>query len=114
MALEQFRKLAPFMRRANAVVTGRGKLAQLRHLAFVIVTTDISENSRDQALRDYACPVYQCLTSAEIQELFGLENTKLLGFPASALANSVKEELAPFLLKHELHLQTQTNRKAKR
>ncbi len=102
MALETLQKLAPFMRRARVVVNGRERLAHLGgRLAFIVVTTDISENSRSQALHDFPGPVYQCLTSEDVERLFGLKNTKELGVMRSALAEAVREDLTPYLLKRE-------------
>lgn len=89
--------------RARVVEVGRERLAQLRNrLAFIIVTEDISENSRDKALHEFACPVYQCMSSEEIEELFGFKGTKMVGFHRSPLANALLNELKPFLITVEL------------
>lgn len=85
-------KLAPFARRAKCAINGRGKLLlQQRRLAFVLLAEDLAENSRRQMLRTLACPVYQALTGDEIQRLFGLENTKILGFLNGGLASQLKK-----------------------
>lgn len=100
--METFRKLAPFMLRARVVEVGRERLLQIRNrLAFLIVTPDLSENSLNQILNDFKCPVYQCLSSEEIEELFGLRGTKIIGFHRSPLSVSVAPDLKPFLLARE-------------
>ena len=94
--METFKKLAPFLRRAGVVEIGRERLLQIRkRLAYVLISTDISENSRKMVLESFPCPVYQCLTSEEIESLLGYRGTKLLGFHRSPLANSVLPDLRP-------------------
>ena len=100
--MERLRKLAPFMLRARAVEVGRDRLSQIRNrLAFLLITEDLSENSRKKMLEDFPCPVYQCLTSADIEELFGFRGTKVLGFRRSPLSVSVLGELKGFLVNRE-------------
>lgn len=90
--LQQLKKLAPFVVRSHATVTGRQKLVQLqRKLAFVLMTVDVSENSRKEVQNGLSCPVYQALTMAEVEELFHLTNTKILGFPLGGLATSLQQ-----------------------
>lgn len=89
--LQQLKKLAPFVVRSHAAVTGRLKLVQQqRKLAFVLMTTDVSENSRKEVLRELFCPVYQALTMAEVEELFHLSNTKILGFRLGGMGASLQ------------------------
>ncbi len=89
--LQQLKKLAPFVVRSHAAVTGRQKLVQQqRKLAFVLMTMDVSENSRKEVLRELFCPVYQALTMAEVEELFHLTNTKILGFRLGGMATSLQ------------------------
>ena len=95
--METFFKLAPFLRKAGVVEIGRDRLLQIRNrLAYVLITTDISENSRKMVLESFPCPVYQCLTSADIEAHLGYRGTKLLGFHRSPLANSVLADLRPY------------------
>lgn len=87
------------MLRARVVEVGRDRLEQVKNrLAFILVTTDISDNSRKKALEEFPCPVYQCLTSQDIEELFGFKGTKLLGFHRSPLATSVLPDLRDYLI----------------
>jgi len=84
-------KLAPFARRARCFENGREKLYQHRKkLAFILVTEDVAENSRDEVLRTFACPVYQALTAAEIMRHFGMDNTKILGFRKSTMSTQLE------------------------
>ncbi len=90
------------MLRARAVEVGRERLEQVKNrLAFLLITTDISENSRKKMLEEFPCPVYQCLTSADIEEMFGFKGTKVLGFRRSPLSVSVLPELKEFLIDRE-------------
>ncbi len=86
--------LAPFVLRARAVATGREKLLQHRNqLAFIVVTEDLSENSRHEVLREFPCPIYQALTAEQVEQLFHLHNTKMLGFARGSLAAQIQQLL---------------------
>ncbi|MBP1583984.1 MAG: hypothetical protein J6866_08515 [Victivallales bacterium] len=90
-------KLAPFLLRARSLEVGRDRLWQLRHrLAFLLLTTDISENSRDKFLNAFPCPVFQALTTDEISRLFGYQGTKALGFRRSSLSVALLKTLSPY------------------
>jgi hypothetical protein len=94
MSIEEFEKLAPFALRARQVVVGRERLIQTRNrLAFVLMTTDMSERSRQELTAIFPCPQVSALTSADIERLFGYHNTKLLGFRRGSLANSALKAL---------------------
>ncbi len=87
---EKLDKLAPFALRSRQVVVGRERLVQLRNrLAFVLMTTDMSERSRRELTPIFPCPQVCALTSADIVRLFGFHNTKLLGFRRGSLANAI-------------------------
>lgn len=87
-------KLAPFALRAGIVVKGRGKLRSLgRRLQFVLITSDASEGTRRQMTRWVPCPVIRALSSADVADLFGLVNTKVVGFLASPLAATLYKTL---------------------
>ncbi len=87
-------KLAPFLLRARVLEVGRERLAQVRNkLAFVLISEDISVLSRRQILADFPCPVFQCLSSADIARLFGYHGTRLVGFRRSALSTKIMQEL---------------------
>ena len=89
--LEDLEKIVPFMLRAKNVEVGRDRLSQIRNrLAFLLVTEELSENSRDKILRTFPCPVYQALTMADIARLFGFQGTKVLGFRRSSLSSAAQ------------------------
>ena len=88
---EAFMRLAPMAARAGVVHTGRHRLSRLsRKLRFILVTQDISANSRREILALSAgVPVVQLLGSADIEELFGMRGTKVVGFVNSSIADSL-------------------------
>ena len=90
-------RLFPFVVKSRAFIVGRDILARSKsNLHFILVTTDISENSRDQILRDYThYPVVQCYTEADLEKFFAVKGTKVLGFTKSGLAQSIYAELKP-------------------
>lgn len=82
------------MLRAHQVLVGRERLSQLRkRLAFVLMTTDMSERSRRQFAAIFPCPQVFAYTSEDIERIFGLRNTKLLGFRRGALADAALQAL---------------------
>ncbi len=92
-------KLAPFAVRAGLVETGRQRLQQHRNkLAFLLLTEDLSENSKKEFLRDFACPIYQALTMEELERLFPFHGTKVLGFRRGPLAVSIQQCLKGTML----------------
>ncbi len=88
-------RLFPFALRAAVVVPGRETLHRLRKkLLFILITTDLSENSRETILREFASvPIVQRFTAADVEKHFGFQNTKVLGFKKSSLAKSILDEL---------------------
>ena len=88
-------RLFPFVLKARALIVGRDTLSRSKgRLHFVLITTDISENSREQVLKDFAhYPVVQHYTEAEIEQFFRLKGTKIVGFAKSGLAQSIYAEL---------------------
>ena len=96
---DQLAPLASFARRAHLFVTGREKLHRsARGLAFVLITEDISENSRRETLERCNCPIYQALTTDDVKNLFGLENAKIVGFRKNGLSDNLARHLQPFLV----------------
>ncbi len=92
-------KLSPFAVRAGLVETGRQRLLQHRNkLAFLLLTEDLSENSKKEFLRDFACPIYQALTMEELERLFPFQGTKALGFRRGPLAVSIQQCLKGTML----------------
>jgi hypothetical protein len=88
-------RLFPFVLRSRILLVGRDTLRRSKsRLHFVLITLDISEQSRAEVLSNFAhYPVVQHYTSEELEQFFGLEGTKVLGFAKSGLAQSVYAEL---------------------
>ena len=88
-------RLFPFVLKARALIVGRDTLARSKgRLHFVLITTDISENSREQVLKDFShYPVVQHYTETELEQFFQLKGTKVVGFAKSGLAQSIYAEL---------------------
>jgi ribosomal protein L7Ae-like RNA K-turn-binding protein len=88
-------RLYPFVLKARALIVGRDTLARSKgRLHFILITMDVSENSRAQILKDFAhYPVVQVYTEADLEKFFGLKGTKVLGFVKSGLAQSIYAEL---------------------
>ena len=88
-------RLFPFVLKSRALIVGRDTLARSKsNLHFILITTDISENSREQILKDYThYPVVQHYTEADVEKFFALKGTKVLGFAKSGLAQSIYAEL---------------------
>lgn len=91
-------RLFPFVLRARILIVGRDVLRRSKsQLQFVLMTTDLSENSRDEILREYRhYPVVQLYTSQEVERHFGLRGTKVVGFRKSTLAQSIYAEMKPY------------------
>ena len=88
-------RLFPFVMRSRNLLVGRETLGRNKsRLHFVLITLDISEQSRAEVLSDFAhYPVVQHYTSADLEQFFGLKGTKVIGFEKSGLAQSVYAEL---------------------
>ena len=88
-------RLFPFVLKSRALIVGRETLARSKgRLHFVLITTDISENSREQILKDFAhYPVVQHYTEADMERFFQLKGTRVVGFAKSGLAQSIYAEL---------------------
>jgi hypothetical protein len=88
-------RLFPFVLKSRTLIVGRDTLARSKsHLHFILITTDISENSRAQILKDFAhYPVVQHFTSADLEKYFNLSGAKVVGFAKSGLAQSIYAEL---------------------
>ena len=88
-------RLFPFVMRSRNLLVGRDTLRLSKsRLHFVLITHDISEQSRAEVLSDFAhYPVVQHYTSEELEQFFGLKGTKVIGFAKSGLAQSIYAEL---------------------
>lgn len=91
-------RLFPFVLKARALIVGRDILERSKsRLHFLLITTDISENSRAQILTEYShYPVVQYYSEADVEKFFALKGTKVLGFAKSGLAQSIYAELKPY------------------
>jgi hypothetical protein len=88
-------RLFPFVLRSRILLTGRERLLRKKgQLHFVLITTDLSENSRKEILAGFAhYPIVQRYTSAELEQFFNVRNAKVIGFEKSGLAQSIYAEL---------------------
>ena len=63
----------------------------------MLITTDISENSRTEILSEFAhYPVVQHYQTHDLKSHFGLEGAKVIGFAKSGLAQSLYAELKQY------------------
>ncbi|MDR0310914.1 MAG: hypothetical protein LBJ21_04955 [Acidobacteriota bacterium] len=87
--------LLGFARRARILIIGRENLSRFRNkLQFVLITEDISENSRKEILRDFRhYPVTQRYSTEELESFIGATGVKALGFMKSGLAQSLYSSL---------------------
>src|ERR1039457_1320169 len=94
-------RLFPFVLRSRNLLIGRETLGRNKsRLHFVLITLDISEQSRAEVLSDFAhYPVVQLYTSAELEQHFGVKGAKVIGFQKSGLAQSIYAELKQHRLK---------------
>lgn len=88
-------RLFPIVLKARALIVGRDTLRRSKgRLHFILVTTDLSENSRAQVLKDFAhYPIVEHYTAVDLEKFFGLKGTKVVGFAKSGLAQSIYAEL---------------------
>lgn len=88
-------RLFPFVLRSRILLVGRETLRRNKgKLHFVLITSDFSERSRAEILRDFAhYPVVQCYEAADLKKFFGIQGAKPIGFRKSGLAQSIYAEL---------------------
>jgi len=88
-------RLFPFVLRSRNLMVGRDTLGRSKsRLHFVLITLDISDQSKAEVLSEFAhYPVVQLYTSAELEKFFGVKGTKVVGFQKSGLAQSIYAEL---------------------
>lgn len=88
-------RLFPFVLRSGILLAGRETLLRSKSkLHFVLITTDLSENSRTEILAEFAhYPVVQHYQSEDLEKYFGLKGAKVIGFAKSGLAQSLYAEL---------------------
>lgn len=88
-------RLFPFVMKSRTLIVGRETLVHSKsNLHFVLITSDISENSRAEVLSEFAhYPIVQRYTTAELEKFFDVKGAKLVGFKKSGLAQSIYAEL---------------------
>jgi hypothetical protein len=93
-------RLFPLVLKSRILLVGRETIRRsMSKLHFVLITRDISENSREEMLKTFKhYPVVQHYTAADLEEHFALKGTKVIGFKKSALAQSLYAELKPHRL----------------
>lgn len=102
--LKPVERLFPFVMKSRGLIVGREALWRSRsRLQFVLITMDLSENSRAQILHDFApYPVLQRYMEADLQTYFGVRGSKVVGFAKSTLAGSIYAEMKQFRLNKPL------------
>jgi hypothetical protein len=91
-------RLFPFVLRSRTLIVGRETLARSKsRLHFVLVTSDLSEASREEILREFShYPVVQHFISDDLEKHFGIKGVKVVGFQKSDLAQSIYAELKEY------------------
>lgn len=91
-------RMFPFVLKARILLLGRETLWRSRgKLHFILITHDLSENSRAEILRDFGpYPIVQHYTSEELEKFFGVKGAKAVGFAKSGLAQSIYAELKEY------------------
>jgi len=89
--------LFPLVLRSRLLLVGRETIRRSKsQLHFVLITRDISENSREEMLKTFVhYPVVQHYTAADLEKHFALQGTKVIGFKKSALAQTIYAGLKP-------------------
>jgi hypothetical protein len=98
-------RLFPFVLRSRILLPGRDNLARSKaKLHFVLITTDLSESSRKEILKDFShYPVVEHYVSADLEHHFGVKGAKVVGFQKSGLAQSIYAELKEYRINQPLH-----------
>jgi len=91
-------RLFPFVLRARILLVGRETLLRSKSkLHFVLISNDLSEQSRKEILSEFAhYPIVQRYTSADLEQFFRLQGTKVVGFAKSGLAQSIYAEMKEY------------------
>jgi hypothetical protein len=101
-------RLFPFVLRARILIIGRETLSRSKgKLHFVLITEDLSENSREAILAEFVhYPIVRHYSSADLEKHFGIKGAKVLGFAKSGLAQSLYAELKQYRLNRPEHAPT--------
>ena len=91
-------RLFPFVLKSRALLVGRETLLRSKgRLHFVLITSDLSDSSRANVLKDFShYPVVQHFTAEELEKFFGIQDARLIGFKKSGLAQSIYSELKQY------------------
>jgi hypothetical protein len=91
-------RLFPFVLRSRILIVGRETLARSKgRLHFVLITSDLSEASRERILREFShYPGVQRYNSDDLEKHFDINAAKVVGFQKSDLAQSVYAELKEY------------------
>ena len=93
--IKSVERLFPFVLRSRILILGRDALERSKsRLHFVLITEDLSGNSREEVLKEFAhYPIVQLYSSADLEKFFGVRGAKVVGFAKSGLAQSIYAEL---------------------
>ena len=85
----------PFVLRSRILIVGRDTLGRSKSkLHFVLITRDLSENSRAEILAEFAhYPIVQHYSSEDLEKFFGVKGARVVGFQKGGLAQSIYAEL---------------------
>ena len=91
-------RLFPFAKRSAIIIVGRHKMYHDQNrIAFVLVATDISDNSMQELEKNMPrTPVVQKFSSEELKIHFDQDNAKMIAFKKSDLASSILAELKSY------------------
>ena len=104
-AAKPVERLFPFVLRSRNLIVGRDNLGRSKsRLHFILITTDISENSLAEIRSAFShYPIVQNYTSADLEKHFGVKGAKVVGFQKSGLAQSLYAELKQFRINKPGH-----------
>jgi len=91
-------RMFPFVIRSRILLVGRETLRRSKgRLHFVLITRDLSDNSRVEILTEFEhYPIVQHYTSSDVEKHFGVKAAKVLGFAKSELAQSIYREMKEY------------------
>src|SRR5262245_14705971 len=91
-------RLFPFVLKSRALLVGRDTLRRSKSkLHFVLITTDISDTSREEILADFShYPIVQRYSSEDLTKFFNIQGAKVIGFEKSGLAQSIYAEMKEY------------------
>ena len=98
----------PLLARAvesKLLLIGREALRRSKsHLHFVLITTDIIANHREEVLADFKhYPVVQHYSAADFERLFKIKGAKAVGLAKSDLAKAIYAGLKAYRINQPLH-----------